>query len=226
MQPDRLHHGTLHLLISSSARDGIRSPPMAPTPPPICVNRAPVLTLLATVVAERLGYPPETALTRGRFLAGSSASANGRVETSCCQRPSISPTTKCPNRTAAPAPPLRRPASEGRPERRINVESLIAVPSRAMATAITITASVPSLATSQVSLTTSEYRRGLHIGRKGKRCVSRAPMVTCAAPAGPTIRRPRRGPKPCRAAPFMPTPIIPRRAAADPARRECRRPAG
>jgi len=27
----------------------------------IRVNRAPVLTLWATVVAERLGYPPETA---------------------------------------------------------------------------------------------------------------------------------------------------------------------
>jgi hypothetical protein len=28
---------------------------------------------LATVIAERLGYPPETALTLGRFVAGSSA---------------------------------------------------------------------------------------------------------------------------------------------------------
>jgi hypothetical protein len=36
-------------------------PPTAPTPPPIRVNRAPVLTLWATVVAERLGQPPETA---------------------------------------------------------------------------------------------------------------------------------------------------------------------
>jgi len=33
---------------------------MATTPHPIRVNRAPVLTLWATVVAERLGYPPET----------------------------------------------------------------------------------------------------------------------------------------------------------------------
>jgi hypothetical protein len=48
-------------------------PPMAPTPPLIRVNRAPVLTLWATVVAKRLGYPPETALTLGRFVAGSSA---------------------------------------------------------------------------------------------------------------------------------------------------------
>jgi hypothetical protein len=41
--------------------------------PPIQVNRAPVLTLWATVVAERLGHPPETALTLGRAVAGSSA---------------------------------------------------------------------------------------------------------------------------------------------------------
>ena len=51
---------------------------MAPAPPPIRVNRAPVLTLWATVVAERLGYPPETALTPGRFVAGSSARAKAR----------------------------------------------------------------------------------------------------------------------------------------------------
>jgi len=56
----------------------IRSRPMAPTPPPIRVNRAPVLTLWATVVAERLGHPPETALTLGRFVAGSSARAKAR----------------------------------------------------------------------------------------------------------------------------------------------------
>ena len=45
---------------------------------PIRVNRAPVLTLWAAVVAERLGYPPETALTLGRFVAGSSARAKAR----------------------------------------------------------------------------------------------------------------------------------------------------
>jgi hypothetical protein len=48
---------------------------MSSTPTPIRVNRASVLTLWATVVAERLGYPPETALTLGRFVAGSSARA-------------------------------------------------------------------------------------------------------------------------------------------------------
>ncbi len=45
---------------------------------PIRVNRAPVLTLWAAVVAERLGYPPETALTFGRYVAGSSARAKAR----------------------------------------------------------------------------------------------------------------------------------------------------
>jgi hypothetical protein len=51
---------------------------MVPSSPPIRVNRAPVLTLWATVVAERLGHPPETALTLGRFAAGSSARAKAR----------------------------------------------------------------------------------------------------------------------------------------------------
>jgi hypothetical protein len=63
---------------SRSARRAIRSPPMAPTPPPIPVNRGPVLTLWTTVVAEWLGYLPETALTLGRFVAGSCARAKAR----------------------------------------------------------------------------------------------------------------------------------------------------
>jgi len=49
-----------------------------PSAAPIRVNRAPVLMLWAAVVAERLGYPPETALTLGRFVAGSSARAKER----------------------------------------------------------------------------------------------------------------------------------------------------
>ena len=40
---------------------------------PLVVNRAPVLTLWAAVVAERLGHPFETALTLGRAVAGSAA---------------------------------------------------------------------------------------------------------------------------------------------------------
>lgn len=44
----------------------------------ILVNRAPVLTLWAAVVAERLGHPHDTALTLGRALAGLNAQAKGR----------------------------------------------------------------------------------------------------------------------------------------------------
>jgi hypothetical protein len=40
---------------------------------PLQVNRAPVLTLWATVVAERLGQPADTAVTLGRAVAGSAA---------------------------------------------------------------------------------------------------------------------------------------------------------
>jgi hypothetical protein len=41
------------------------------------VNRAPVLTLWAAVVAERLGFEREEALTLGRALAGLTAHAKG-----------------------------------------------------------------------------------------------------------------------------------------------------
>lgn len=49
-----------------------------PASSPIRVNRAPVLTLWATIVAERLGHAPDTALTLGRYVAGSSARAKAR----------------------------------------------------------------------------------------------------------------------------------------------------
>ena len=42
------------------------------------VNRAPVLTLWATVVAERLGYDAQEALTLGRSVAGLNAQSKGR----------------------------------------------------------------------------------------------------------------------------------------------------
>ena len=45
---------------------------------PIQVNRAPVLTLWAAVVAEALGHPPDTALTLGCYVAGSSARIKAR----------------------------------------------------------------------------------------------------------------------------------------------------
>jgi hypothetical protein len=44
----------------------------------ITVNRAPVLTLWAAVVAERLGFDQEEALTLGRALAGLNAQSKGR----------------------------------------------------------------------------------------------------------------------------------------------------
>ena len=44
----------------------------------IKINRAPVLTLWAAVVAERLGYGRETALTLGKAVAGLNAQSKGR----------------------------------------------------------------------------------------------------------------------------------------------------
>lgn len=45
----------------------------------IGVNRAPVLTLWASVVAERLGYDADAAATLGRAVAGSSARVKARA---------------------------------------------------------------------------------------------------------------------------------------------------
>ena len=42
------------------------------------INRAPVLTLWAAVVAERLGYDSETALTLGKAVAGLNAQSKGK----------------------------------------------------------------------------------------------------------------------------------------------------
>jgi hypothetical protein len=44
----------------------------------IRVNRAPVLTLWAAVVAERLGHPPDTALSLASAVAGTAARAKAR----------------------------------------------------------------------------------------------------------------------------------------------------
>ena len=45
----------------------------------VTVNRAPVLTLWGAVVAERLGYDRDAALTLGRGLAGLNAQSKGRM---------------------------------------------------------------------------------------------------------------------------------------------------
>ncbi len=42
------------------------------------MNRAPVLTLWAAVVSERLGYDPEAALSIGKTVAGLNAQSKGR----------------------------------------------------------------------------------------------------------------------------------------------------
>jgi len=45
----------------------------------VMINRAPVLTLWAAVVAERLGHDHETALTLGKAVAGLNAQSKGRM---------------------------------------------------------------------------------------------------------------------------------------------------
>ena len=45
----------------------------------IRVNRAPVLTLWAAIVAERLGHDADAAITLGRAVAGSSARVKARA---------------------------------------------------------------------------------------------------------------------------------------------------
>ena len=47
-------------------------------PRAVLVNRAPVLTLWAAIVAERLGHDRKTALTLGKALAGLNAQSKGR----------------------------------------------------------------------------------------------------------------------------------------------------
>ena len=54
---------------------------MSPTPAPqkVTVNRSPVLTLWAAVVARRLGFDRDEALTMGRVVAGLNAYAKGKA---------------------------------------------------------------------------------------------------------------------------------------------------
>lgn len=47
--------------------------------PKITINRAPVLTLWASVVAERIGYKHAEALTLAKALTGSTAQAHGQA---------------------------------------------------------------------------------------------------------------------------------------------------
>jgi hypothetical protein len=47
-------------------------------PDRISINRAPVLTLWAAVVAERLGFDRKEALSLGKAVAGLTAQSKGR----------------------------------------------------------------------------------------------------------------------------------------------------
>ena len=62
----------------ASARGASSKSRGSPTTRTVRVNRAPVLTLWGAVVAQRLGYDRETALTLGKSIAGLSAVAKGR----------------------------------------------------------------------------------------------------------------------------------------------------
>ncbi|MHC5058184.1 MAG: hypothetical protein ACYTKD_26290 [Planctomycetota bacterium] len=81
-------------------------PKAAPAPPPaapvgdvsadtVSINRAPVLTLWGAVVAERLGFDRDAALTLGKAVAGLNAQSKGR-------RLGIFGTPKAPERGGPP----------------------------------------------------------------------------------------------------------------------------
>src|SRR5207249_6177034 len=61
-----------------SATDEAPSMPAKQAPATISINRAPVMTLWAAVVAERLGFDRDEALTLGRAVAGLNAQSKGR----------------------------------------------------------------------------------------------------------------------------------------------------
>ena len=87
------------------------------------VNRAPVLTLWAAVVAERLGFDEEAALTLGKAMAGYTAQAKGRwlgiyeekEKDESKPQPREPDPLRNPLRDAAPASPAEPegPAPEG-----------------------------------------------------------------------------------------------------------------
>jgi hypothetical protein len=70
--------GASSSFVGASAGPEFAEPGQAMNRRTILVNRAPVLTLWAAVVAERLGYDPEEALSLGKALAGLNAQSKGR----------------------------------------------------------------------------------------------------------------------------------------------------
>jgi len=83
---------------------------------PVRVNAAPVLTLWASVVAERLGHPPDTALSLASAVAGTAARARPGGGQGIMLLGRQVPTTRLPDGTIlavdaagapAPAEPIR-----------------------------------------------------------------------------------------------------------------------
>jgi hypothetical protein len=70
----------------------------------IPINRAPVLTLWAVVVAERSGYDPETALTLGKSLAGLNAQSKGQRLGIYGPKPEDTKHNESSSQAKAPAP--------------------------------------------------------------------------------------------------------------------------
>ena len=70
------------------------------------INRAPVLTLWACIVAERLGHDPAAALTLGKALAGLNAQAKGRRLGIYGERPDGAPAGEKAHAPAPEAVPL------------------------------------------------------------------------------------------------------------------------
>lgn len=107
----------------------------------ISVNRAPVLTLWAAIVAERLGHDRDTALTLGKAVAGLNALSKGRrlgIYEAPAEEPAAGKRKKAPARPPDTVPLLGREvpvvktpaglraAVKGKPETPASVERYLA----------------------------------------------------------------------------------------------------
>jgi hypothetical protein len=78
----------------------------------ITINRAPVFTLWAAVVAERLGFDREEAATLGRAIAGLNAASKARSLGITRSGEPIAPGAEAAKKKQAPAKPKPRAAHE------------------------------------------------------------------------------------------------------------------
>jgi hypothetical protein len=93
----------------------------------VTINRAPVLTLWAAVVAERLGYDPDEAATLGKAVAGMNAASKARslglakpAEKPATARPARAPETRRVELLGRHVPVVQTPkglraSSDGKP---------------------------------------------------------------------------------------------------------------